>query len=140
MSAAARSIWVSGRSTITSPSATCSTLFTAASRPAPRGGSRIFAADRDRSLVSVGELGEWTLHHHPAAVDDRDVVADLLHLVEQVRREHHRPPLVHEERTNPRNSWMPAGSRPLVGSSRISSSGSASRQRARPSRWRMPCE
>ena len=39
-----------------------------------------------------------------------------------------------------RNSWMPPGSRPLVGSSRISSSGSASRQRATPRRWRMPIE
>jgi hypothetical protein len=39
-----------------------------------------------------------------------------------------------------RNSWMPPGSSPLVGSSRISSSGSASRQRATPSRWRMPIE
>ncbi len=35
---------------------------------------------------------------------------------------------------------MPAGSSPLVGSSRISSCGSASRQRATPRRWRMPIE
>ncbi len=34
----------------------------------------------------------------------------------------------------------PAGSRPFIGSSRISSAGSASRQRAMPSRWRMPSE
>ena len=39
-----------------------------------------------------------------------------------------------------RNSWMPAGSSPLVGSSRIRSSGSASSARATPSRCRIPCE
>ena len=37
-----------------------------------------------------------------------------------------------------RISRMPAGSSPFIGSSRISSSGSASRQRATPRRWRMP--
>ena len=37
-----------------------------------------------------------------------------------------------------RNSRIPAGSRPFIGSSRIRSAGSASRQRAIPSRWRMP--
>jgi hypothetical protein len=35
---------------------------------------------------------------------------------------------------------MPAGSSPFIGSSRISSSGSPSRQRATPRRWRMPSE
>ena len=35
---------------------------------------------------------------------------------------------------------MPAGSSPLTGSSSTSSSGSQSRQRATPSRWRMPSE
>ena len=39
-----------------------------------------------------------------------------------------------------RNSWMPPGSSPLVGSSRIRSRGSASRQRATPRRWRIPRE
>ena len=39
-----------------------------------------------------------------------------------------------------RISRMPAGSSPFIGSSRISSAGSASRQRAMPSRWRMPSE
>ena len=37
-------------------------------------------------------------------------------------------------------SCMPAGSSPFIGSSRISSSGSPSRQAATPSRWRMPIE
>ena len=39
-----------------------------------------------------------------------------------------------------RMSSMPAGSRPFIGSSRISSWGSPSRQAATPSRWRMPME
>src|SRR5450759_3798511 len=39
-----------------------------------------------------------------------------------------------------RTSRMPRGSRPLVGSSRISSRGARSRAAARPSRWRMPSE
>ena len=46
--------------------------------------------------------------------------------------------------TRPRSisriSRMPAGSRPFIGSSSMSSCGSASRQAARPSRWRMPME
>ena len=39
-----------------------------------------------------------------------------------------------------RMSSMPAGSRPFMGSSRMSSWGSPSRQAATPSRWRMPME
>ena len=43
-------------------------------------------------------------------------------------------------RSSRRMSRMPGGSRPLDGSSRISSSGSCSMARAMPSRWRMPSE
>ena len=39
-----------------------------------------------------------------------------------------------------RSSWMPCGSRPLVGSSRISRRGCRSSAAARPRRWRMPIE
>ena len=44
------------------------------------------------------------------------------------------------ERIMSRMSCMPAGSSPFIGSSRISSDGSPSRQAATPSRWRMPIE
>ena len=43
-------------------------------------------------------------------------------------------------RSSPRIQWMPSGSRPLAGSSRMSSRGSASSACAIPSRWRMPSE
>ena len=49
-------------------------------------------------------------------------------------------PSATSSRIRSRNSRMPAGSSPFIGSSRISSSGSASRQRATPRRWRMPSE
>ena len=39
-----------------------------------------------------------------------------------------------------RISCMPAGSRPFIGSSRMSSWGSPNRHAARPRRWRMPME
>ena len=39
-----------------------------------------------------------------------------------------------------RMSSIPAGSRPFIGSSRMSKSGSSSRHAATPSRWRMPIE
>ena len=41
-------------------------------------------------------------------------------------------------RRKPRSQRMPSGSRPLAGSSRMSTCGSPSRAAARPSRWRMP--
>src|SRR5512132_2567307 len=43
-------------------------------------------------------------------------------------------------RRKPRSQWTPSGSRPLAGSSRISTWGSPSRAVARPRRWRMPSE
>ena len=49
-------------------------------------------------------------------------------------------PSATNSRISRRISRMPAGSSPFSGSSRISSSGSPSRQRATPSRWRIPIE
>src|SRR4029450_12502617 len=43
-------------------------------------------------------------------------------------------------RSKPRSQWTPSGSRPLAGSSRISTWGSPSRAVASPRRWRMPSE
>src|SRR6185437_10612514 len=50
------------------------------------------------------------------------------------------PPSAANPRSRPRSQRMPSGSRPLAGSSRISTSGSASSAVARPSRCRMPSE
>ena len=117
-------------------------------RDRPHGGVRgeeraapalVARADED-GLPAACELGERALHDHAAVVDDRDVVADLLDLVEQVRGEQHRASLGDEAADHAAKLVMPAGSRPLVGSSRISSSGSASSARATPSRWRIPSE
>ena len=49
-------------------------------------------------------------------------------------------PSATRERIMSRISSMPPGSRPFIGSSRISSCGSPRRQAATPSRWRMPME
>ena len=49
-------------------------------------------------------------------------------------------PSATRERIMSRISGMPAGSSPFMGSSRISSCGSPSRQAATPRRWRMPIE
>ena len=78
--------------------------------------------------------------HEPPTVDDRHPVAGLLDLAEQVARHEHGPPLGAERRSSSRISRMPAGSRPLTGSSSTSSAGSFSNAAARPSRWRMPSE
>ena len=50
------------------------------------------------------------------------------------------PPRSAKSRSSPRIQRMPSGSRPLAGSSRISTSGSPSSACASPSRWRMPSE
>ena len=50
------------------------------------------------------------------------------------------PPRSAKPRSSPRIQRMPSGSRPLAGSSRISTSGSPSSAWARPRRWRMPSE
>ena len=50
------------------------------------------------------------------------------------------PPRSAKERSRVRIQWMPAGSRPLAGSSRISSPGSPSSACAMPRRCRMPRE
>jgi hypothetical protein len=49
-------------------------------------------------------------------------------------------PLAACSRSSRRIQLMPGGSRPLVGSSRISTSGSPSSAAAIASRWRMPIE
>ena len=50
------------------------------------------------------------------------------------------PPRSAKPLSSPRIQWMPAGSRPLAGSSRISTCGSPRRACAMPSRCRMPSE
>ena len=77
----------------------------------------------------------------PAAVEHHDVVAHLLHVVEEVGGEQHRdaegPP---RRATRASISSRPIGSRPAVGSSRSTSSGSATMAWASLVRWRMPVE
>jgi len=84
-------------------------------------------------LAAGGQLGDRVLHRDPAAIHDRDL-ADRLHLVEQCGERSTVRPSATKPRITWRNSRIPAGSSPFVGSSRISSSGSASRLRATPSR------
>ena len=50
------------------------------------------------------------------------------------------PPSSAKPRRNCRSQWTPSGSRPLAGSSRISTAGLPSKAPARPRRWRMPSE
>ena len=62
-------------------------------------------AERPIGLIDTEQHGRGTrsrdlvdraLRDDPPVVDDRDRVGDLLDLIEQVRREHHRPPLADE--------------------------------------------
>ncbi len=77
-----------------------------------------------RLMPEREHLGDRALGHQPAAGDDRDAVAHLLHLAEQVAGHEDRPALRRRAtRMSSRNSLMPAGSRPFEGSSRISSAG-----------------
>ena len=89
----------------------------------------------------AAQVGERALVDDAPAVDDRDAVAQFL-----------RPPAAGGSRAAPscrrrrgrrisaRMSRIPAGSRPVAGSSRISSRGLRSSAAAMPRRWRMPCE
>ena len=105
---------------------------------APAHAARLDEVDRPRPATH--QLVDRALSDDHALVDDRNVVAGLLHLVEQVRGQEHRAPLVDELADQAAQLEDAAGSRPFIGSSRINSSGSASRQRAMPRRWRMPSE
>ena len=103
-------------------------------------------------LVPVGHLdrdvsgdarrgGRGRRAHEAAGVDDDDVVADPLDLAEEVRRTrteipNSRPILA----MSPSISSRPAGSRPFVGSSRSSSSGSWTSAWASFTRCFMPVE
>ena len=75
-----------------------------------------------------------------SAVDDRDAVARVLDLDEQVAGDEHGAPFGPRRRSSSRISRIPAGSRPFAGSSRTSNAGSFSNAAARPSRCRMPSE
>ena len=65
------------------------------------------------------------LGHHLPAVDDPDLVAEQLHVVEQVAREEERDAalLASPRRTRSRISRMAAGSSPFIGSSSTTRSG-----------------
>src|SRR5262249_58686423 len=60
------------------------------------GGGRVRGLDDERRLALVAELLDRALGDDAAAVDDRDVVAGLLDLVEQVGREHDRAAVADE--------------------------------------------
>ena len=87
------------------------------------------------------QRGQRVLQHQPAAVDHADPRAQVLDLGEQVAgQEDRRAGGRLSSSSSWRISWMPRGSSPLVGSSRMSSSGLRIRAAAMPSRCRMPSE
>ena len=75
-----------------------------------------------------------------AVADDDQVVGDDLDLVQQVRGQQHGGAAVGVAAQQVRIQRMPAGSRPLAGSSRMSTAGSPRSAWASPSRCRMPSE
>ena len=83
----------------------------------------------------VGDLAELL---ELAAVEDRDPVADVLHVGQQVAGEHDRLALLLRSRISSLISAVPIGSRPEVGSSSRISSGLLIRAWARPIRRCMP--
>ena len=80
------------------------------------------------------------LGHDASLVEHRDPVTDLLDFVEQVAGEQHDVPFSASERSNWRISRIPAGSSPLVGSSRITKRGRCTSAIASPTRCFMPVE
>ena len=104
-----------------------STALTRGSRPSSHACVQLRVVDLDqqrRVARSRRSRATRALEDDPAVVDDRDLVAGLLDLVQQVRGEEDGAALVDEARGSvARISRIPAGSRPFIGSSRISSSG-----------------
>ena len=73
-------------------------------------------------------------------VEDGDAVADVLHVVQAVAAHDDRLALLAQLEDQVLHPAVPSGSRPEVGSSRMTSSGSLIRAWARPMRCRMPLE
>ena len=99
-------------------------------RPARRGQAahqHLHVRDVERQ-----DLVEPAGRHHCAAAQQRDAVAQRLGVGEDVRREEDRLARVLELQDEPRTRWRPIGSRPDIGSSRITSSGSLMSACARP--------
>ena len=74
------------------------------------------------------------------AESDQQVIGDQLHRSSGAKTEAPCVPAGPVRSSRARIHWMPSRSRPLTGSSRISTAGSASRAAAMPSRWPMPSE
>ena len=93
--------------------------------------------------VVAGGQSSWTarLGDQPAAADDDELVGGELHLAHQVAGERGRcGPRRPASRIRSRIQRTPSGSRPLTGSSNISTRGSPSSAAAMPSRCLMPSE
>src|SRR5216684_350414 len=81
--------------------------------------------ERDSELIALDclDLSHAADAHQAAFPDDAHARAGLLDLAQDVGREKYRPPLITASLTMPSNSCWFSGSRPLVGSSRMSSRG-----------------
>jgi hypothetical protein len=86
------------------------------------------------------QLGDRALGDDAALVDDRRDVARLLDLVEQVRGQQHRAALGDERAHEPAELEDAGRVEPVDRLVEDQQLGSHSRQRATPSRWRMPSE
>ena len=124
-----------------SASSTCSTAGTAASASAARSVSSGATWSRTRrgAAARLDDLRHRALRDHPAAVQDQHVRAVLLDLVEEMRAQQHGGAALARDRADVRSTCRcPAGSRPSVGSSRNTATGSLTSARAMPSRCRIP--
>ena len=101
----------------------------------------VLGADaRDRAVLAAEHLLERAAAAQDAVRDHDDVVDALRDLGQEVARHEHGAPRAACSRSSPRIQRIPGGSRPLTGSSRISTSGSPSSAAAIARRWRMPIE
>ena len=120
------------------PSSTCLASRSAARQ---RGRERVGVGGADERAGAGEQLLARAVGDDPAVADDHELVGDRLDLVAAGARTGRRCRRGRRSRAAAaRIQRMPSGSRPLAGSSRISTSGSPSSACASPSRWRMPSE
>ena len=86
------------------------------------------------------EVRERAGSDRTSPIDHADPIADVLGLLEEVRVQKDRGPPITHLRMIPRTSWRPTGSSALVGSSKMTRSGSPTSATASPRRCCMPLE
>ena len=94
--------------------------------------------DLEAPPLLAEEIADRPRHHDLALLQDADAIAEHLDVAQDVRREEDRAPALRSSTMMSRTSLRPTGSRPLIGSSRISISGSCTSAAARPTRWSIP--